>query len=160
MRLRSPVFVVLPLGLLMLPAAGHAASEGSNFEQTRTRIDALFQRRDALPLLAAAPRNPFSRPNERASANLDAPAGIDAAKHAVLSDRELLERLAPAVQVRGILETGGHPAIIIGRRPFGEGDTLAITYGSTTIEVRIIRITNDTFTLGYKDAELTLRLPR
>lgn len=158
--LRAPIFVLLLVCLPAPQAAGGVAPEASSFEQTRARIDALLQRRDALPLLPAAPRNPFSRPNERAPASLDASAGIDATKRAVLSDRELLERLAPAVQVRGILETGGHPAIIIGRKPFGEGDTLAITYGATTLEVRINRITNDTFTLGYKDAELTLRLPR
>lgn len=158
--LRFPVFVLLLLCLPILQATEGVAPEASSFEQTRARIDALLQRRDALPLLPAAPRNPFSRPNERAAANLDALAGADAAKRTALSDRELLERLALAVQVRGILETGGHPAIIIGRKPFGEGDTLSISYGATTLEVRINRITNDTFTLGYKEAELTLRLPR
>ena len=160
MMLRSIVLGLVLLCLPVLRAAESVAPEASSFEQTRARIDALLQRRDSLPLLPAAPRNPFSRPNERAPANLDASAGIDAAKRAALSDRELLERLASAVQVRGILETGGHPAIIIGRKPFGEGDTLTITYGATTLEVRINRITNDTFTLGYKEAELTLRLPR
>jgi hypothetical protein len=160
MMLRS---ILLGLWLLCLPvlrAAESVAPEASSFEQTRARIDALLQRRDLLPLLPVAPRNPFSRSSERLPSNLDAAAAPDAAKGAALSDREVLERLAPAVQVRGILEKSGHPAIIIGRKPFGEGDTLSITYGATTLEVRIDRITNDTFTLGYKDAELTLRLPR
>jgi hypothetical protein len=153
MMLRS---ILLGLWLLCLPvlrAAESVAPEASSFEQTRARIDALLQRRDLLPLLPVAPRNPFSRSSERLPSNLDAAAAPDAAKGAALSDREVLERLAPAVQVRGILEKSGHPAII-------EGDTLSITYGATTLEVRIDRITNDTFTLGYKDAELTLRLPR
>jgi hypothetical protein len=37
---------------------------------------------------------------------------------------------------------------------------LSLLYGVNTVEVKIKRITSDTFTLGYKDAELTLRLPR
>ena len=84
----------------------------------------------------------------------------DPSKRAALTDQELLERLATAVQVRGIVESGGHPTIIIGRKPFDEGDTLSLLYGVTTVEVKIKHITSDTFTLGYKDAELTLRLPR
>ncbi|MDD2763841.1 MAG: hypothetical protein PHE83_07720 [Opitutaceae bacterium] len=154
---------VIVLGLLCLPvlrAADTAASESSNFEKTREQIDALFRKRDGPLILPATLRNPFSRPNERTSAGSDALGVIDPSQGGVLSNRDLLERVAPAIQVRGILETGGHPAIIIGKKPFDEGDTLTITYGATTLEVKITRITNDTFTLAYKDAELTLRLPR
>ena len=155
--------LIIVLGLLCLPAlraADSAASESSSFEKTRAQIDALFHKRDTPALLPPVLRNPFSRPNERMPAGSDAPGAGDSSKGTALSDRELLERLATAVQVRGILETGGHPAIIIGKRPFDEGDTLSINYGATTIEIKITRITNDTFTLAYKDAELTLRLPR
>ena len=72
----------------------------------------------------------------------------------------MLERIAPAIQVRGIVEAAGHPSIIINKKLFDEGDTLTVLYGETTVEIVIKRITDDTFTLGYKDAELTLRLPR
>ena len=160
MRLRSITVGLLLLCLPVVRAAESAAPETSSFEQTRARIDALLQRRDSIPLLLAAPRNPFSRPNERLPTNPDASAAADGAKSSALSDREILDRLATTIQVRGLLEKDGHPAIIIGRKPFGEGDVLAVTYGANTLEVRINRITNDTFTLGYKEAELTLRLPR
>jgi hypothetical protein len=159
--IRRPVILAL---LLLCPpvlrAADAAASETTSFEKTHERIDALLHGRDALPILPAELRNPFSRPNERLPAGGDASVMADPAKRAALTDRELLERLAPAIQIRGIVESGGHPTIIIGRKPFDEGDTLSLLYGVITVEVKIKRITSDTFTLGYKDAELTLRLPR
>jgi hypothetical protein len=159
--IRRPVILAL---LLLCPpvlrAADAAASETTSFEKTHERVDALFHGRDALPLLPVELRNPFSRPNERFPAGGEASAMADPTKRAALTDQELLERLAPAVQVRGIVESGGHPTIIIGRKPFDEGDTLSLLYGVITVEVKIKRITSDTFTLGYKDAELTLRLPR
>jgi len=157
MTIRSLPAGLLLLGLPILRAAESPAPETSSFEQTRARIDALLQRRDSLPLLPVVPRNPFSRPSERLPATVDPSA---AAKATALSDQELLERLAPTVQVRGILEKDGRPAIIIGRKPFGEGDTLPVTFGANTLDLRVGRITSDTFTLSYKDAELTLRLPR
>jgi ribosomal 50S subunit-recycling heat shock protein len=85
---------------------------------------------------------------------------VDPVKRAASTDRELLERLGPGIQVRGFVETTGHPAIIINRKPFEVGDTLTLTQGSTKIEVKIKRITNEDFTITYQDAELTVRLPR
>jgi hypothetical protein len=136
-----------------------AAAEVSNFEVTRTQVDALLRGRDAPPLLPSDLVNPFSRPDERTLAG-SAPGAVDPVKRAAVTDQELLERLGPAVQVRGFVETAGHPALIINRKPFEVGDTLALTQGSTKIEVKIKRITSETFTLGYREAELTLRLPR
>ena len=158
--------VILALLLLCLPvlhaasAAGAAASENSSFEKNHERIDSLLRGRDAQPILPVELRNPFSRPSERPPGGGDASTMADPAKRAALTDQELLERLAPAVQVSGIVESGGHPTIIIGRKPFEEGDTLSLLYGDHPVEVKIKHITSDTFTLGYKDAELTLRLPR
>jgi hypothetical protein len=160
MMLRSVIFALLLLGLPVLRAAGTAASESSSFEKTHERIDALLHGRDTQPILPAELRNPFSRPGERSPAGGNASATTDPSKRAALTDQELLERLATAVQVRGIVESGGHPTIIIGRKPFDEGDTLSLLYGVISVEVKIKHITSDTFTLGYKDAELTLRLPR
>lgn len=62
--------------------------------------------------------------------------------------------------IRGIVATAGHPAIIINRTPFEVGDTLALVQGDIKIKVKIKRITSENFTLGYRDAELTLRPPR
>lgn len=163
MMRHTAILVLLLLCLPVLCAAGTtgaAASENSSFEKTHERIDALMRGRDSQPILPAELRNPFSRPSERPPGGGEASAMADPSKQAALTDQELLERLAPAVQVRGIVESGGHPTIIIGRKPFDEGDTLSLLYGVNTIEVKIKRITSDTFTLGYKDAELTLRLPR
>jgi hypothetical protein len=156
--------VAIPFLLLLcapaLRADNAAVPEGSNFEKTHVRIDALFRGRDAPPILPGDIRNPFSPPGERPSSSGDTASGTDPTKRITLSDRELLERVAPAIQVRGIVETGGHPAIIIGKKPFDEGATLSLRYGETTLELKIKRINSDTFTLGYKEAELTLRLPR
>jgi hypothetical protein len=158
MNLR-PALVLLALGSPLLHAADPAATaDVSNFDQNRVMIDALFRGRDAAPVLPPDVVNPFGRPEERA---LSANSGAGGSgQRLILSDRDLLERIAPAIQVRGIVETGGRPSIIVNRKLFTEGDTLTILYGETTVEIVIKRITEDAFTLGYKDAELTLRLPR
>jgi hypothetical protein len=150
--------------LLLLPlvhraADSPAAAEASNFEVTRAQVDALLRGRDTPPLLPADLVNPFSRPNERGAAG-SASGAMDPLKRAAATDRELLERLGPGIQVRGFVETAGHPAIIINRKLFEMGDTLALTQGGIKIEVQIKRITHEDFTVAYRDAELTLRLPR
>lgn len=153
------------LGLLLLvPPAMRAAEspgapEASNFDVTRAEVDALLRGRDAPPVLPANLVNPFSRPEDRNPAG-HTQATADPAKRSAATDQELLERLGPGIQVRGFVETAGHPAIIINRKPFEVGDTLALTQGGIKIEVRIKRITNEDFTITYQDAELTLRLPR
>lgn len=160
MSLRPATACLLFLFPLVHRAADSpAAAEGSNFEVTRNQVDALLRGRDAPPLLPADLVNPFSRPDERSLANSESGAA-DPAKRAASTDRELLERLGPGIQVRGFVETTGHPAIIINRKPFEVGDTLTLTQGSTKIEVKIKRITNEDFTITYQDAELTVRLPR
>lgn len=162
MNLRPAILSLLLLGLPALRAADSAAADASNFGQNRSRIEALFRGRDVAPVLPPDVINPFSRPEERAGAGNPGPGGVGFAfaRPVALSDHALLERIAPAVQVRGIVETAGHPSIIINRKLFNEGDTLTVLYGEATVEIVIKRITEDTFTLGYKDAELTLRLPR
>jgi hypothetical protein len=161
MNLRPAIALLLlasPLLRAADAAAGAATAENNNFRQTRAKIEALFRGRDAAPVLPPDVVNPFSRPEERALAS-NSRTGAGGAQVA-LSDRGLLERIAPAIQVRGIVEAAGHPSIIINRKLFDEGDSLTVLYGEITVEVVVKRITEDTFTLGYKDAELTLRLPR
>jgi hypothetical protein len=156
MSLRPATVCLLFLFPLVHRAADSpAAAEASNFEVTRNQVDALLRGRDAPPILPADLVNPFSRPEERSASG-----AVDPAKRAASTDRELLERLGPGIQVRGFVETTGHPAIIINRKPFEVGDTLTLTQGSTKIEVKIKRITNEDFTITYQDAELTVRLPR
>ena len=142
---------------LALPALRAADADAGSFTQNRARIDALFLGRDAAPVLPADVINPFSRPEERALAH---PSPTGGGPQPQLTDHALLERVAPAIQVRGIVQAAGHPSVIINRKLFEEGDVLTVLYGETTVEVVIKRIGDDTFTLGYKDAELTLRLPR
>ncbi len=141
-------------------ATPDAAADPGSFDRTHERILALFRGRDAIPPLPRDLRNPFSRADERRPATSANPADPDAARQPALSDSALLERVAAAVQIRGIVETGGHPSLIINRKLFEEGDRLTVLYGGTSVEIVIKRITSETFTLGYKEAELTLRLPR
>jgi hypothetical protein len=162
MNLRLSLLLPVLVGASWLRAADAgvdaATAEATSFRQIRVKIEALFRGRDAAPVLPPDVVNPFSRPEERAlSANSRAGGS---GPRPTLSDRGLLERIAPAIQVRGIVEAGGHPSIIINRKLFDEGDSLTVLYGEITVEIVIKRITEDTFTLGYKDAELTLRLPR
>jgi hypothetical protein len=156
---RLPTLALLALALLpaALPAADPVLDQAT-IEKTRGRIDALFHRRDAPPVLPRDVPNPFSRPEER---HLSAgAAAMDPAKLATLSDQELLQRLAVAIQVRGIVAAAGRPALIINRKIVDEGDTLSLRYGEMPVEVTIKRISGLTYTLGYREAELTLRLAR
>jgi hypothetical protein len=158
MKLRHGLSLACLLALPTLRAANAPAADAGNFAQTRAQIEALFRGRDATPVLPADVVNPFSRPEERALAQNAGPGATGA--RPMLSDHALLERVAPAIQVRGIVLAAGRPSIIINRKLFGEGETLTVLYGESTVEIVIKRITDDTFTLGYNDAELTLRLPR
>ena len=157
MNLRPALILGCCLALPALRAADTPAAEAGSFTQNRARIDALFLGRDAAPVLPADVINPFSRPEERALAH---PSASGAGPQPQLTDHALLERVVPAIQVRGIVQAAGRPSVIINRKLFQEGDVLTVLYGETTVEVVIKRIGDDTFTLGYKDAELTLRLPR
>ena len=157
MKLRPALLLGCCCALPVLRAADAPAADAGSFTQNRARIEALFRGRDAAPVLPADVVNPFSRPEERALAN---PAPGGGGLQPALSDHALLERIAPAIQVRGIVQAAGHPSIIINRKLFDEGDVLTVLYGETTVAITIKRIGDDTFTLGYKDAELTLRLPR
>jgi len=162
MSLRHAILVLcLVCGMaLLLRADEPASTDAGSFEGTHDRINALFRGRDSSPVLPNDLRNPFSRPDERRPASATNPADSDSGKPAALSDTALLERVAAAVQVRGIVEASGHPSLIINRKLFDEGDKLTVLFGVTPVEIVIKRITSETFTLGYHDAELTLRLPR
>ena len=147
---------ILPLSC----TAGATDADAGSFEVTHQRIDALLRGRDAPPTLPADLRNPFVRSDDRRPAtNPDANDG-KAGRTPALSDQALLERVATAIQIRGIVETNGHPSLIINRKLFDEGDKLTVMYAGAPVEIVIKRIASDTFTFGYKDAELSLRLPR
>ncbi len=158
---------LLACGLPLLRAADASASDAvpstsdaGSFEGTHDRVEALFRGRDAIPKLPDDLRNPFSRPDERRPVAGPTPTDADPTRQPALSDHALLERVAAAVQIRGIVETSGHPSLIINKKLFEEGDRLTVLYAGTSVEIVIKKISSETFTLGYKDAELTLRLPR
>lgn len=158
MNLRAALLAFAFVGALApLRAANEpAAPDLGNFDRTRQRIEALFRGRDAIPVLPDNLRNPFSRVSNRNSVTSD----VEPPGQPVLSDYALLERVAAAVQIRGIVETNGRPALIINRKLFDEGDKLTVLYAGAPVEIVIKRIGAETFTLGYKNSELTMRLPR
>src|SRR5512135_2781512 len=161
MNLRA-TFPILGLicALPLLRAADPTPTDAGSFEGTKERIEALFRGRDSAPVLPGDLRNPFSRADDRRPAASPNPTDTNSARQPALSDHALLERVAAAVQIRGIVETNGHPSLIINRKLFDEGDTSAVLYAGLPVEIAIKRLTSETFTLGYKDAGLTLRLPR
>ncbi len=142
------------------PAANapETSAADDSFPHTRARIEHLFQDRDAPPALPRKIINPFV-PASMRLADADARKTI-AAPTDVISDNAMLERVAPAVQIQGIIQVGGRPSLIINRKPFTEGDHLTVMYGTIPVVIVIKKITRETFTLGYGDATLTLSLPR
>jgi len=141
-------------------AAGAGDADAGSFDSTHQRIEALFRGRDAPPKLPANLRNPFSRSDDRRPGGNPDSADAKSDRPPVLTDQALLERVATAIQIRGIVETNGHPSLIINRKLFDEGDKLTVMYAGAPVEIVIKRIASETFTLGYKDSELSLRLPR
>lgn len=159
---RLMLLVLLLAGLAAPIAAADStpavADDSGSFSATQARIKVLFQGRDALPVVPDNIVNPFSPPAERR-----APRGTDGVTAAPvpLSNRALLARVAPAIRVQGIVQAAaGRPCVVINQRRFSVGDRVTVQYGNIPVMVEIKRITGDTYTLAYKDAELTLRLSR
>lgn len=146
--------LALALFLFCLPALrAESAAPPSDGEpdQTRMQIDHIFKQRDHPTPLPAEMRNPFLRPGERSAST--APA-----MNIGLPDSQLLELLAPTIQVRGIVETAGRFGIIVNRKIYYEGDNLPVEYNAGTVEIEVRRITGNTYTFAYKGAEITQRL--
>ena len=157
MNPRAALLLLLFLGLPGLAAADGpaAAPVAAGYEKLRAQIEALFRGRDAPPALPEGTINPFSRTGRLVSAAPVAGSGVSPS-----SDQEILERVAPAIPVRGFLEVAGHHAIIINRKTYQAGDTFTAIAGDAKVEILIKRITADTYTFGYREAEITRRLPR
>lgn len=151
MNSRLPPLALFLFCLLILRAENaRPPSETDVFERTRARINDIFQQRDHPPLLPAEMRNPFLPPDER-------PVFPGLVSGATLPG-QLLELLAPTIPVRGIVETAGRFGIIVNRKIYYEGDSLLMEHNKSAVEIEIRRITGNTYTFGYGDAEMTLRL--
>lgn len=162
LRLLLPALLLTALSPASPAPAGNttavAGGEGGNFETTRARIEQLFLGRDAPPVVPLDIINPFSP----AAVRLAGQRGSETTPHRsqVLSDHELLQRVAPSIPVRGIVQTGGRRAVVIDKRPFSVGNRLTVQYGDELIVIVVKQITDETYTLGYRKAEMTLRLAR
>ena len=139
-------------GQLLFGEDAKAPVDNDGFERTRRQISELFQRRDDPPLRPVDLRNPFLSDSGRSVSTANPTPNITG------SARGILEAVTPNLQIRGIVETAGRFGIIFNRKIYYEGDTLAVPFGETSVEVRVRRITSATYTVGYGDAEITLRL--
>lgn len=70
-------------------------------------------------------------------------------------DRELLERIAPAITPSGTFIIGGEPFLLIGQRRVKIGDALPITFEGTPHVLVITDIQATTFTLRLNQEQLT-----
>jgi hypothetical protein len=74
---------------------------------------------------------------------------------AVVSNRQLLEAIAPLVNPSGSVALGGEPILLFGQKRIKVGDTLSISFDGEPYELVISNIQSTSFTLRLRGEEIT-----
>lgn len=102
----------------------------------------------SVPGVPAAPAAPGgAAPGPRAVARSGAQAGI--------SDREILEMLAPRIPSRGTLVFGGRRMLLVDKSRFEVGTQFTVGYNGANYDLELISIDSTSFTLRYRGEEIT-----
>ncbi len=147
--------------LLMLaaltPAAAWAQRADVPAPSTRAATVELAGKLSATPAEpaareAASPKNPFT--NQPAVAAVQTEERTET-RPAAVSDRRLLEAIAPMINPSGTMMLGGEPILLFGQKRIKVGDTLPISFDGQSYELVISNIQNTSFTLRLRGEELT-----
>lgn len=144
------------LFLLSLPAAIAVGAPATDVPtvQRREPIVAKAEQLSAPPRSSELPadlKNPFAM-----GPSAPAPSRPDAAPTvAVVTDRDLLEKLAPHVSPTGMVQLGGEPILLFGQKRARIGDPLPITFEGNSYVLVITAIQGTSFTLRLNGEELT-----
>lgn len=148
--------LVAGLALLALVPVHAAAPERA--AQTRARIEALIGRRvNPQPLPEALP-NPFQTGSDRPGGGPAQPAGPAGPGVPVEDDLSILARYAATLRISGVVEIGGRSQLVINGTPFKEGDLVKVLRTEPPEYLKLIGISRNEITLGFRAAVLILPL--
>lgn len=147
------------LGLLLLPGGAGFAQRADILPAAR-RADTVERAQAFLSpppptALPERPNNPFAPDafNARPAAPVSPVGPVRPAGPS--NDRELLERIAPAINPSGTFVIGGEPLLLFGQRRVKIGDSLPITFEGTPYVLVITDIQPTAFTLRLNQEQLT-----
>jgi hypothetical protein len=75
--------------------------------------------------------------------------------HAVSSDLDILEKIAPHITPSGALVLNGEPVLLFREKKLKVGDTLTINFEGTTYMVIITSIDRSSFKIRFNREEIT-----
>jgi hypothetical protein len=146
--------ILVPIGLLANPV--------SDLLPPQKRAETLILARDLLTSKAfdssvetLAAMNPFD-PIQPSAPNAEPEKGASQSVAPVLvSDRELLKRMAEGVVASGMMQLGDRTFLLVGKKKLKVGDRLAVNSDGNAYELEISAIDRTSFTLRLKDEEIT-----
>jgi hypothetical protein len=101
--------------------------------------------------LPAGLKNPFVGP----VATVTTEAGPRETAPAAVSDRQLLQSIAPLVNPSGTMMLGGESILLFGQKRIKVGDPLSISFDGRPYELVISNIQSTSFTLRLRGEEIT-----
>lgn len=112
------------------------------------------------PTNLPSPFNPpdFDKPDGQEAAvntGADSRSGSAAPAPAPLGDRQILEILASQLTPTGTIQIGGAPRLVMGSKRFEIGTRFTVTYNNQDYELLLTNIDRTTFTLRYRNEEIT-----
>jgi len=104
---------------------------------------------------ALAAMNPFD-PVQPSAPGAEVEKGpVQSAAPALLSDRELLKKIAEEVVASGMMQLGDRTFLLIGKKRLKVGDRLAVSSDGIAYDLDISAIDRTSFTLRLKNEEIT-----
>lgn len=148
------IVLLAPLGLLAVPGSDilppAKRDETLNLARTLLTIKALDSSEEALASL-----NPFN-PVQPAGPNIESEnSAVQSVAPVLVSDRELLEKLAEEVIATGMMQQGDRTFLLIGKKRFKVGERLAVNSGGIAYDVEISFVDRTSFTLRLNKEEIT-----
>jgi hypothetical protein len=148
------IVLMAPLGLVAVPGSDllppSKRAETLNLARTLLTIKALDSSEEALASL-----NPFN-PVQLAGPNIEPENGaVQSVAPVLVSDRELLEKIAEEVIATGMMQQGDRTFLLIGKKRFKVGEHLAVNSGGIAYDVEISFIDRTSFTLRLNKEEIT-----
>jgi hypothetical protein len=73
----------------------------------------------------------------------------------VLSDRDLLKKMADSITPSGMMQLGDRAILLVGKKKLKVGDRLSVNTDGTAYELEVSAIDRTSFTLRLKNEEIT-----
>jgi len=131
------------------------------FQETKARIDDLFQNRDNPPKPPGPLDNPFrtteaALPPEVAVSTDTGNGNGPVAGPRETPDEATLRQAYSNLSFGGFLMVGDRPMVVINKSTYKEGSLLTVHLHGEPVYLRVLSLTKDSITLGLGDARLTL----